>query len=240
MRTATAMVLFVLVQGLVACDGRGASGLAGPSSTAGPAPPLAPTSATTLRVFTEAASGFSTSDVRDAQAQIVQFNTADELIWTADGTRFPGFTGSGIFINADALCGCVFEVRFGTESGERRAYLTADYGHENPGTLVDLDVVSGTLAASRSTVGPPGSYTLSGVVTALTPAGVTPVESVRVARDYSSGWQGTTTDQNGFYEIPGLYDGIHIVLAWKDGYQGEAKTLSISGDMRVDFELVGR
>jgi hypothetical protein len=29
--------------------------------------------------------------------------------------------------------GCGFEVRFGSENGERRAYLTIDYGHDNPG-----------------------------------------------------------------------------------------------------------
>ena len=127
-----------------------------------------------LQVFVDAASGFSTSDVRDAQEQIVQFNTAGELIWTADGTRFAGYSVGGIFINADRLCQCRFEVRFGTNGGERRAYLTADYGHENPGTLVDLDVVSGALVAGRSSVGPAGSYTLSGIVTAVTVSGLTP------------------------------------------------------------------
>ena len=34
-----------------------------------------------------AISGFSTSDLRDAQNQVVQFNCNRELIWTADGTR---------------------------------------------------------------------------------------------------------------------------------------------------------
>ena len=44
--------------------------------------------------------------------------------------------------------------RFGTKDGERRAYLTADYGHENPGTLVDVDVVGGALFVKRLSVFP--------------------------------------------------------------------------------------
>ena len=35
--------------------------------------------------------GFATSDLRDAQDQIVQLNSANELIWAADGTRLPGY-----------------------------------------------------------------------------------------------------------------------------------------------------
>ena len=70
-----------------------------------------------LRVFTDVASGFSTSDVRDAQDQIVQFSTAGELIWTPDGTSFSGYAGSGAFVNAEALCKCWFEVRFGVRDG---------------------------------------------------------------------------------------------------------------------------
>ena len=100
--------------------------------------------------------------------------------------------------------------------------------------------MSGALVAGRSSVGPPGSYTLSGFITAVTPSGVTPLEGVRVARDYSSGWQGTTTDNSGFYEIHGLYEGTHAVLAWQEGYRTETRSLSISGDRRVDFQLLPR
>ena len=133
MRMASAVVLVVLVQGLAGCAGRDTWSPSGPSPAPDTAAPPAPSSTITLHVFTEAASGFSTSDVRDAQEQIVQFNTAGELIWGADGTRFAGYSVGGTFINADTLCKCRFEVRFGTNDGERRAYLTADYGHENPG-----------------------------------------------------------------------------------------------------------
>jgi len=51
-----------------------------------------PVSATpTLIVFTDPATGFSTSELRDVQEQVLQLNTANELIWTADGTRLPGY-----------------------------------------------------------------------------------------------------------------------------------------------------
>ena len=56
---------------------------------------------------------------------------------------------------AGHVCECEFEVRFGTENGERRAYLTADWGHDNPGTVVDLAVTGGTLVVRRDrTVSP--------------------------------------------------------------------------------------
>ena len=95
------IVLVVLVQGLAGCGGRDGWVRLDPRQRR-KQPPPAPPPIATLRIFTEAASGFSTSDVRDAQEQIVQFNTADELIWTADGTRFAGYSVGGIFINADA------------------------------------------------------------------------------------------------------------------------------------------
>ena len=46
-------------------------------------------------VFTESASGFSTSDLRDVNEQILQVNTLGELIWTADGTHLPGYGVAG-------------------------------------------------------------------------------------------------------------------------------------------------
>src|SRR6202043_3140072 len=112
-----------------------------PQSAARPTP--APTSMNGLIVFTEQASGFSTSDLRDAHEQIVQFNAANELIWTADGTHLPGYPVQGNAISAEASCKCSLVVHFGTSNGERRAYLTADYIHDNPGTLVDLAIAGG-------------------------------------------------------------------------------------------------
>ena len=77
MKVANALVLLVLVAGLLGCDGREGQSPTGPSPTSGSAAaPPPPSQTSTLRVFTDVASGFSTSDVRDAQDQIVQFSTA--------------------------------------------------------------------------------------------------------------------------------------------------------------------
>ena len=57
-----------------------------PVSTACPVP-----ATPTLVVFIELMTGFATSDLRDAQDQIVQLNPTNELIWAADGTRLPGY-----------------------------------------------------------------------------------------------------------------------------------------------------
>jgi hypothetical protein len=178
-----------------------------------------------------------TSDIRDAQGQIVQFNTANELIWTLDGTHLAGYTMDGSYI----LCGpCEgwIEVRFGTEDGERRAYLTLDYGHDNPGTLIDLEVADGKLLVSRTDVYPPGTYTLSGMVTEMTSAGPVPLEGATVARGYGSGWQYGTSDANGFYQVRGLYDRVDVVSVSKPGFQRQEKTVSVSGDTRFDIQLV--
>ncbi len=168
----------------------------------------------------------------------MQFNTANELIWTADGTRLTGYSASGgNYIAAEKLCQCWLEVRFGTRDGERRAYLTADYGHYNPGTLVDLELVGGAIVMKESNVYPPGTYALSGVVTEVTPAGPAPVEGASVSRSYGSGWQNATTDKNGFYQIQGLYDGTDKVSAGKEGYETEESDVTVRGDTRFDIQL---
>ena len=230
-------ILFVLMAAAFAgCEGS-RSPVPAPTPIQQPTAPPTPPATPPLRVFTEA-SGFRTSDVRDADGQIVQFNTANELIWTDDGTRLPGFPfEQSNYVLCDPCSGWI-EVRFGTEDGERRAYLTVDYGHDNPGTLVDLELVGSTLTVTRTDVYPPGSYTLSGVVTEMTSAGEVPVEGVAVYRGYGSGWQSGTTDADGFYQIRGLYDRTDIVSVIKDGYRKQEKSLTISGDTRFDIQLV--
>ena len=80
-KIAMGTVFLVLAHGLSGCSGSRSSP-SSPSAVLQPPPPPVPS----LIVFTDKASGFSTPDLRDAQEQIVQFNTAAELIWTADGT----------------------------------------------------------------------------------------------------------------------------------------------------------
>src|SRR5207249_2277927 len=100
--------------------------------------------------------------------RVVQFTTAGELVWTADGTHLPGHFAVGpgeSFANVaeEPSCHCWLVVHFGSSNGERRAYLTADYIHFNPRTVVALEVASGALIVSRTDVFPPGTYTLSGI-----------------------------------------------------------------------------
>ena len=239
------IAFLMLAQGLAGCGGSGSSSAptapsAGPLPGAQPVPP--PVSINGLMVFTDQASGFSTSDLRDAHELIVQFNTASELIWTADGTHLPGYPRQGNAISAEASCKCWLVVRFGTSNGERRAYLTADYGHDNPGTVVDLAITGGALVVSRTNVFAPGTYTQSGVVTEETETGPAPLENAGVWRlnEEKSGWQVGTTDKNGFYEIRGLYDGSRAIGVFKDGYKTVETFVAINGDTRFDAQLVRR
>ena len=244
-RRLAGIVLLVVAQGSIGCSGRPMEAPAVPLPTA----PAAVSAGPTLIAFAEARTGFSTTEVRDVQEQIVQFNTSNELIWTVDGTRLPGY-GVGRYTFGDTpvyhiegkICpqGCAFVVRFGTRDGERRAYLTVDYGHDNPGTLVDVDVAGGALVVTQSTVFPPGSPTLSGVVTEMTASGQTLVEGVAVYRGVQTGWRDARTDKNGFYRIPGLYDGIDTVETSKEGYHDTTKEVSISSDTRFDIQLIRR
>jgi hypothetical protein len=226
---------------LAGCDGSRPSMPSAPSPVPQPAPP--PASINGLMMFTEQTSGFSTSDLRDAHEHIVQFSTQHELIWAADGTRLPGYTSQGNAISADGSCQCWLIVRFGAANGERRAYLTADYGHDNPGTLVDLAIVGGALSVSRTGIFAPGTYTLSGVITEPTDnAGQAPVQNAGVWRlnEEATGWQVGTTDANGFYEMGGLYDGSREVSVFKEGYETVKSVVSIHGDTRFDIALVRR
>jgi hypothetical protein len=132
------IVLFLAIATVYAACG-GGPGMTAPSAVSGAAVPTR---------FLDPDSDFATTDVRDAQDEIVQFNTAGELVWTADGSRFAGYIADGRVITADHVCaGCYFYVRFGTHDGERRAYLTwsAPVTADRPATLLDLSVVGGVL-----------------------------------------------------------------------------------------------
>ncbi|MEO5742443.1 MAG: carboxypeptidase-like regulatory domain-containing protein [Vicinamibacterales bacterium] len=247
-RTQSGFLALVFAMGLTGCEGASpvsptpsASREPTPSFPTAPLP--SPVSATpTLIMFTEPGTGFSTSEVRDVQEQVLQLNTANELIWAADGTRLQGFRVEGnprasYIVGKICAEGCAFEVRFGTKNGEKRAYLTADYGHDNPGTLVDVEVSGGALVVSRTSVFVPGSFTLSGVVTEATPTGNVPVEGVFVYLAVSG--QVTTADRHGFYTMLGMVDGTETVATSKEGYtRTEHKNVSIKGDTRFDIQLV--
>ena len=238
-------LLLTLLPVLTGCDGSRSPTPTAPSSTT--PTPVTPPPVSGLAVFEETSTHFATSDLRDAQDQILQFNTSNELIWTADGTRLPGYRVSAHTFNdrnryyfiEGKICpqGCAFEVRFGAVDGERRAYLTVDYGHDNPGTLVDVEVAGTELLVTQTDAYPPGTPTLSGIVSETTAGGLVPLEGVDVSRGISTGWRTVRTDRNGYYEIRGLLNGLEQVYVKKDGYQIENRAVAMDGDTRFDIEL---
>jgi hypothetical protein len=139
MQVAKPIVLVVLIGALTGCGGSDPS-----PTTPSPAP-------VQLAVFSDpASSSFTTSDVRDAQRQIVRFDVANNaLIWGADGRSFPGFPVNGLFVRADRF----FQVRFGTEEGERRAYFTEAVAT----TICDVEIVNGQVVITATSLTVPGS-----------------------------------------------------------------------------------
>jgi hypothetical protein len=128
MRTAVLLALSAIVLG---CDGDET----GPSDS-------------DFAVFRDAASSFATSDVRDIDDQIVKFIPSDKtMLWTPGNLLFDDWPVSGNFLGPDRA----FEVRFGTASGQRRAYFT----QVGPGTICDIEVVGNTLQLSPTNVLPP-------------------------------------------------------------------------------------
>jgi hypothetical protein len=192
-----------------------------------------------LLVFTDPVSGLSTSEVHDAQEEIVTFNAIGDLLWS-DGTRFPGFKFDGVDIEAARLCSCTFQIRFGSRNGHRRAYLTATYPHDgNPGTVLDLDRSGGGFVSyiTNVPVSEPGPNTFSGVITEATAAGPVPLPGASVVFDVGDGWRATETDQDGRFEVRWLNDGIIGVTYRKLGYQSVFRDVPIVGNTRVDVQL---
>lgn len=242
-KSLAAIAVLLVANGLVGCS----------NPSAAPSAPLAASavsqpSAGALVVFTDPVTGLSTAGVHDAQGHVVQFTTANELIWI-DGTRLTGhqvdgpghrMTGN---VAPEASCQCWFVVRFGAINGERRAYLTADVGHSNPGTVVDLEITGSALVVRWSDLFPPGTYTLSGVISEATATGLVPIENAEVWRldEEQSGWDHNATDKNGFYQLHGLSDGGRQATFSKDGYQKlDLGDVPVHGDTRFDVQLLRR
>lgn len=88
-----------------------------------------------LVTFTDPDTGFSTQSVHDVDREIIHFDAAQSaMIWGLDGTPVRGWTTEGNELRWNRAGG--FQVRFGTEDGERRAYFT----EAGPGTICNLDV----------------------------------------------------------------------------------------------------
>jgi major membrane immunogen (membrane-anchored lipoprotein) len=90
---------------------------------------------------------FSTSDVRDLDGEIVRIDLdTDSIIWVADGTSHGAgtWTVSGNFLTETSF----FEVVFGSEGGERRAYFT----ETSTGTLCDISLFDGDIRVVQTSV----------------------------------------------------------------------------------------
>src|SRR5262245_26009382 len=98
-------IVLMVAHGLLACSNPAAPAPAAPSAPSGVSAP----NRGALVVFQDPLTGLSTSDVRDARGHVVQFTTANELIWI-DGTHFSGHPLNGA---AEVSCQCWFVVRFG-------------------------------------------------------------------------------------------------------------------------------
>jgi hypothetical protein len=217
----------------------------------GPTPIPTPTPTPTpfvsaLKVFTDSATGFSTTDLRDSQEQILQINEAGQLIFTPSSVAFSGhsvltgYSGQIYITPPQQSCACLLEIRFGTKDGERRAYLTGEYGHDNPGTLVDIEVTNGILRVRRTDVYPPGSFSLTGVLTEMTEAGPVPVAGAFIYLLVGDGWRDAVADSNGAYSILGLYDGSFHLSIGHPAFEPSETNVQIRGNTRFDAQLKRR
>jgi hypothetical protein len=95
---------------------------------------------------------------------------------------------------------------------------------------------SSSFPASLTPPAPLPTYTLSGGVVGMTATGLTPIEGVVVQAGQT---KPVRTDANGFYTIPGLDAAARLtVTTIKAGYATGQTNVAISGDTRLDIQLV--
>ena len=88
-RSSIAFAAMLPVAAALGCSGSGSTRLPlTPSPLAQSGRDAQPAPVSTV-VFTDPSSGYSTSDVRDADEQIVRFNTRGEVIWASSDAHFP-------------------------------------------------------------------------------------------------------------------------------------------------------
>lgn len=87
---------------------------------------------------------------------------------------------------------------------------------------------------------PRATYTLSGVVSEVTPTGQAPVEGVWVTESYFHA--GLWTDTHGLYIFRGPFGAGLNDTVWfsKEGYEPVLRDVTINGDTRLDIQLVRR
>lgn len=89
---------------------------------------------------------FKTSDVYDVDGDIVRFDLeTDAIVWAEDGSSFD----EGLWtVNGNLLAGGGFQVRFGTESGVKKAFFTETV----PATICQIRVFGEDIIITATTV----------------------------------------------------------------------------------------
>jgi len=88
------------------------------------------------------------------------------------------------------------------------------------------------------TAPPLARYTLSGVVSEVTPTGQAPVQGARV--ESSNPRRAATTDQTGSYRIDGVYAGPNSVRVSTEAHETVSRDVTIAGDTRLDIQVIQR
>ena len=78
--------------------------------------------------------------MRDSEGDVVRFTVDGLLVWPPTMATFGGFPVASNLIGPTQG----FEIRFGTEGGQRRAYFT----ERGPGTICDIDLINGMINVS--------------------------------------------------------------------------------------------
>jgi hypothetical protein len=105
-------------------------------------------------------------------------------------------------------------------------------------SLAALSACNGgrTLSNPTAPSAPPTTVAVSGVVSALTPAGVMPVAGVRVEMQGGIG-RFATTDVNGFYSVQTVSGAPTLVSASKFGYDTHRQSVTVTEDTHLDIRL---
>lgn len=81
------------------------------------------------------------------------------------------------------------------------------------------------------------TYSLSGVVSEMTPNGLAPVEGVKVYDSYFHAE--AATDKNGFYKFEGPFGGLSDSFGFtKEDYQTVSRDVTINSNTQLDVQLV--
>lgn len=220
-------IAFALVTVILTCGGCSSSSIPTSPSATAPGPPA-----------TYTLSGVAVGETQTGVAPVegVRVETGDLRVYVGGLTRFAMTDKDGFYSISGLSAGSnsIRVIKFGYEIDTKDVSIGGD-------TQLDIQLVR------RPT------YTLSGMVSEVTPTGQVPVEDVDVYCD-SCGDGGHTsayTDRNGFYSFPAVYAGITPLIVRKTGYEvidrtptypdGSTRTdATVNGDTRFDIQLVRR